>query len=195
MRASLARPCSSTVPLASPVSAAKPTSTCPGRRRGDQLGQDVRILGERDRRRSGGRLLDLVVGVADGRKSATAAAITTTSASSAALCTASRSSAARHHAHDVDAGRVGQLDVRGDEGDPRAARRGDAGQRVALPPGGAVAQEPHRVERFAGAARADHHVPAGQVARQRVGPRQQQLGQLGDLGRLRPAGPCRCRRR
>ena len=51
----------------------------------------------------------------------------------------------------------------------RAAGGGDRGERVALPPGGAVAEEAHRVERLAGAAGGDDDVPAGQVGGQRVG--------------------------
>ena len=47
LRASLARPWCSASPSASPVSAAKPTITCPGSRARDQLDEDVRVGRER----------------------------------------------------------------------------------------------------------------------------------------------------
>ena len=83
---------------------------------------------------------------------------------------------------DVDAGRVDQAGgVAGDQRDVGAALGGDAGHRVALLAGAAVADESHRVDRLAGAARGHQHLDAGQVVRQRVAAVQQQLGERGDL--------------
>ena len=76
---------------------------------------------------------------------------------------------------------------------PRAAAV--AGQRVALPAGGAVAEEAHRVEGLAGAAGGDDDVPPGQVARGRAPRASTRAADLEDLGRARAAGPGRCRRR
>ena len=99
--------------------------------------------------------------------------------------------AGRTGPHHVHRGRVAQLrGVRGDQRHRRAALRRDPGERVALPARRAVAEEADGVEGLAGAARGDHHPPAGEVAGQRVGPLQQQPGQLGDLGGLGQApGP------
>ena len=67
---------------------------------------------------------------------------------------------------------------------------GDPRERVALAPGGPVAEEADGIERLAGAARGDDDAPALEIAGQRGGTFQQEAGQLGDLGRLRqPAGP------
>ena len=71
---------------------------------------------------------------------------------------------------------------------------GGAGERVPLLAGGPVAEEPHRVQRLAGAAGGDHDVPAGQVGRGR----RRGAAPGGRRRRSRPgraAGPCRCRRR
>ena len=87
LRASLARPWARTSPSASPVSAAKPTTTWPGARRGDQLGEDVGGCAPA-RSASGSRrraFLILRRATSPGRKSATAAAITTASASGGRL--------------------------------------------------------------------------------------------------------------
>ena len=73
--------------------------------------------------------------------------------------------------HDVHRGRVAQLGgVRGDQRDLRTALRGHRGQRVALPPGGPVAEEAHRVQRLPGATGGHHHPPPFEVAGQGRGP-------------------------
>ena len=75
----------------------------------------------------------------------------------------------RADVHDVDAGRVGQPGgVPGDQRDLGAALGGDPGHRVALLARAAVADEPHRVDRLAGAAGGHQHLAAGQVVGQRV---------------------------
>ena len=51
LRASLARAWVSTSPSSSPVSAAKPTTSCPGARLVDQLGEDVGVADQRHRAR------------------------------------------------------------------------------------------------------------------------------------------------
>ena len=126
MRASLSRARSSTEPVSSPVSAAKPTTTVPGRARSVEI--SWRMSGFCCRPMLGAEpsagLLDLAgadVGRAGSRPGA--AAITTASAVAAALTTASRSCAGGLDADHLDAGRVGQGDVRADEGDLGAARR------------------------------------------------------------------------
>ena len=103
-----------------------------------------------------------------GRKSATAAAMTTTSADFPASSTASRISVAVLPGMTVtpDGAQVG---VGADENDLGAALGGHRRERVALLSGGPVAQETHRVERFAGAAGRDHHPPARQRQRRRHG--------------------------
>src|SRR6478672_9865894 len=93
LRASLARARSSTVPLWSPVSAAKPTTTCPGRPR--RALSSARMSGVWVSSRLGAASPDFLILdslTATGRKSAGAAAITTASADPAADTTASRSS-------------------------------------------------------------------------------------------------------
>ena len=115
--------------------------------------------------------LILLAAVAPGRKSATAAAITTASAPFTAARIGSRSCSAEPARTTCTDGRVAQLGgVRGDQRDLRAALRGHRGQRVALPAGRAVAQEPHRVQRLPGATGRHHHPPALEVARQRRRP-------------------------
>src|SRR5664280_903376 len=95
LRASLDRPWVSTPPLSSPVSAAKPTTTWPGRTR--SAPSSVRMSGLRTRASDGGSaasvFLILTTDRTAGAKSATAAAITIASAPGAAASTAVRSSA------------------------------------------------------------------------------------------------------
>ena len=98
-------------------------------------------------------LASLTVG---GRKSAGAAAITTASAEPAAASDRVAQLLGGLDPDHLDAGRVGQRDVGGDQGDLGAAGGGGAGQRVALQARGAVAEEAHRVEVLAGAAGGDH---------------------------------------
>ena len=135
--------------------------------------------------------LILAAATCAGRKSATAAAITSTSASGACLDTASRELLRRADVHDVDTGRVDQPGgVSGDQGDLGAALGGDPRHRVALLARAAVADEADRVDRLAGATGGHQHLAAGQVVGQRVVALQQQLGQRGDLlGLGQPAGP------
>ena len=131
----------------------------------DQLGEHVGVLHQLDRSGVVG-LLDLGASSRSaGRKSATAAAITTASATAASASTASRSSSAVVDPDDLDAGRVGQRDVRCDQDDLGAAGGGGAGQRVALLAAGAVAEEAHRVEGLAGAPGGDDDAAAGEVRR------------------------------
>ena len=96
----------------------------------------------------------------------------------------------RTDVHHLDPGRVGQ--ARGVAGDQRhlgTALGGHPGHRVALLAGTAVADEAHRVDRLAGAARGDQDLDAREVVRQRIRTRQQQLGEGGDLlGFGQPAG-------
>src|SRR6202042_2727269 len=95
-----------------------------------------------------------------GRKSATAAALTTAGPPPAPR------SGGRDDLDDADARRVRELDVRGHQGDLGAPGRRGLRQRVALPSRGPVTQEPDRVEFFPGTARGDQHVPAAQVGAQ-----------------------------
>ena len=171
----------------SPVSAAKPTTTWPGRAGPDELGEDVRVPPARSgpaRRRS---FLILWSARPTGRKSATAAAITTTSAPVAAAVHRRRAARARCRPGTTSTpGRVAQVGgVRGDQRHLGAALRGDPGERVALPAGGAVAEEAHRVERLAGAAGGDDDAAALEVARQRRSPRSSSSrASVDDLGRV-----------
>jgi hypothetical protein len=75
--------------------------------------------------------------------------------------------------HDVHAGRIGTVDVGRDERHACAAGGRDRGHGVALPSRGRVAEEADRIERLAGAACADDHMPAGEVVREREGIAQQ----------------------
>ena len=72
-------------------------------------------------------------------------------------------SARRSRRRDVDAGGHGEVDG-GDERDPRALGRGLGGDRVALLAAAAVGDDPHRVDRLAGAAGGDDDVEAGERA-------------------------------
>ena len=96
----------------------------------------------------------------------------------------------RADVHHLDAGRIDQSrGVPGDQRDLGAALGGDARHRVTLLARAAVADEPHRVDRLAGAAGGHQELAAGEVVGQRVVAFQQQLGQRGDLLRLgQPAG-------
>ena len=80
----------------------------------------------------------------------------------------------------ADAGRLGQGDVGGDQGDLGAAPGGGGGEGDAHPAAGAVADEADRVDRLAGAAGGDQDaqaVPGALAGRQpRLDPRQQPLG-------------------
>ena len=77
----------------------------------------------------------------------------------------------RGHAHHLAPGRVVQGDVRGHQGDLRAAGGGRPGQRVPLPPRRPVAEEADRVQFLPGAARRHHDPPAGQVGASPPAPR------------------------
>ena len=110
--------------------------------------------------------LSLRFGGSLGRKSATAAAITTTSA---------RRRPAHHcvlhlgrglHRHDLDARRRGPADG-GDEGDVGAAAGGHLGDGVALLARRAVGDDAHRVDGLAGAAGGHEHPHPGEVVRAR----------------------------
>ena len=107
--------------------------------------------------------LSLVAATVAGRKSATAAAITTTSASGRLGQHGRAQLLGRADRDDADAERRGQVDVGRDQHDLGAAGGGHPGQRPALLARRAVAQVAHRVQRLAGAAGADHDAPAGQV--------------------------------
>ena len=185
MRASLARPLAE---RRRPVSAAKPTTTWPGAARSaDELGEDVGVADQLDAAAGSSPSFFLILrgGVArPGRKSATAAAITTASASGGGLEHRLAQLARRCRPDDVDAGRVGQRDVGGDQGDLGAAGGGGAGERVALLARGAVAEEADRVERLAGAAGGDDDVPAGEVGRGRGAAGQHPAADREDLGGL-----------
>ena len=126
-----------------------------------------------------------------GRKSATAAAITTTSAAFAASSTASRISRVVCTRRSVDrSGRIEVGDRARDERHIGAALGRDPGQRVPLTARRTVAQGAHGVERLGGAAGRDDHAAALEVARQRErlvvrqAPLEQEAGELGDLGGL-----------
>src|SRR4029450_11966578 len=120
--------------------AAKPTITWPGRARSAEI--SARTSGFRTRTMGSGScpsfFLIFPAAYTAGRKSATAAAITTASASGAASCTASRRWArpahldARPDLDNVHAPRVGQAGVRGDQRDPGTPRHGRTGEGVAL---------------------------------------------------------------
>ena len=98
--------------------------------------------------------------------------------------------AGRADVDDVDAGGVDESGgVAGDQRHIGAALCGDPGHGVALLSRAAVADEPHRVDGLAGAARGDQHLDPGQVIGQRIAAGQQELGQRGDLlGLGQPAG-------
>ena len=133
----------------------------------DQPGQDVGRLGQLDRRRRAvAGLLDLRAGLGDrtevggrrghhdrvgaGRRGGHLRRCSSSVVSTWTTLTPAGS---------------GEDHVGGDQRDLGAAGGGGAGQREALATGGAVAEEPHRVEVLAGAA-GRHHDPApGQVAR------------------------------
>ena len=185
MRASLARPWCRTSPVSSPVSAANPTITWPGSR---VPVSSTRMSGLRVRARGSGSadpFLILLAAKADGpevgdrrRHDHGVGALRGREHRLPQL-------AGRTGAHHVHRGRVAQVrGVRGDERDRRTALRRDPGERVALPARRAVAEVADRVERLTGATRGHHHPPAREVAGQRVGPLQQQPGELGDLGGL-----------
>ena len=190
MRASLARACSITVPVSSPVSAAKPTTTM--RSLGRSAARPARMSGFWASRMSGelpsSAFLILAAETLTGRKSAGAAAITTASAGRAGLDDVLLQLGGGLHLDDLDAGRVRQGHVGGDEGDLGAAGGRRTGQRVALQPGGPVADEPDGVEVLAGAAGRDDHPLAGEVldggAAVLVASGEQVGGQREDLGRV-----------
>ena len=83
----------------------------------------------------------------------------------------------------LDAGRVGQRDVGGHQGDLGAARGRRTRQGVALQAGRPVAQEADGVEVLAGAAGADHDRAAGQVGSGHAA-RQHLAAHLEDLERV-----------
>ena len=168
LRASLARAWSSTEPVSSPVSAAKPTIDA-ARARARSWEISARMSGfcvELDRR--GGAVVGLLdLGVADrgrpevGRGGGHHHGVGGGRRADDRVAQLAGGLDPDH----LDAGRVGQRHVGADQGDLGAAGGGRAGERVALPPRGAVAEEAHRVEVLAGAAGGDHDVAAGQVAR------------------------------
>lgn len=92
---------------------------------------------------------------------------------------------------DLDTGGIDQPGgVPGDQGDLGAALGRHPRHGIALLARAAVADEAHRVDRFAGAAGGDQHLAAGEVVGQRVVAFQQQVGQGGDLlGFGQPARP------
>ena len=132
----------------------------PGPAPGGQAGQDV---GGRLEHQLGDPVLlgQLPTGRRLGRKSATAAAMTTTSAPSAAApdrLPPCRPPSPRRPASTApaDVGRQGER-RRGDQRHRRPAAGRRLGQGVALLARRAVGDEAHRVERLAGAPGADHH--------------------------------------
>ena len=163
---------------------------------GDQVAQHVRVLRQLDRPRRPGGFLIFVSLRSAGRKSATAAAITMASAPPAAASMRLAQLAGRADPQDLDAGRVGQLELAATRVTSGAAAGGRDGQRVALPAGGPVAEEADRVEVLAGAAGRDQHVAAGQVGGQPGGAAGQHPDRDGvEARRARAAGRARCRRR
>ena len=164
LRASFARPWCRTSPASSPVSAAKPTITWPGSRmavsstRMSGLRVSTSGSGSADpflilwRGERGGAEVGHRGGHHDGvgslrRGQHRLAQLTADPARTTCTAAGSPSSA-----------------LRGDERHRGAALAATSGERVALPARRAVAEEADRVERLAGAAGGDHHVPAGEVA-------------------------------
>ena len=104
-----------------------------------------------------------------GRKSATAAAMTSASKPARAVGVVGRAQqrgaqvGGRLDRDDRGAGREGDLDVGGDDRHPRAAVEGRLGDRGAHPAGRAVADETDRVDRLARPAGGHDDVAAGQV--------------------------------
>ncbi len=171
MRASLARAWSSTDPCASPVSAAKPTTTWAAPVRvaaGDELGEDVGGALERDRASGtppASSFLILWPALSTGRKSATAAAMTTTSASEACSRTACRRSSADTTRTTVAPTGSGERDVGRHEDHVGTALGRRGGEGVALLAAAAVPEEADRVEVLARAARAHEHGATREVGR------------------------------
>ena len=122
--------------------------------RGDQLGEDVGVAHQRDRVRARRPSFLILVSARRGRPEVGDRGGHHDHVGAGGRARARRRAARRRVAdpHDVDAGRVGQRDVGGDQRDLGAAGGRGRRQRVALPAGRAVAEEAHRVERLAGAA-------------------------------------------
>ena len=116
-----------------------------------------------------------------GRKSATAAAISSRSACSKRASVASRSSAAVPTGTYETPGVAVQRGVRRDHRHGRPAPRRLRGQREAHAPAGAIADVAHRVERLTGPAGGDQHAHAVQRPRRAAG---DHLDRLEDRGRL-----------
>ena len=130
-----------------------------------------------------------------GRKSATAAVITTASRSCRHFGHGPLHVAGVAHRADRDAGGIGQLDVRRHHGHLGPARGSHQRDGVALPSRGVVAEVADRIERLAGASGADHDPSPLEITGQRAGAGQEQGGSGGDVLGVRQAARPRSRRR
>ena len=154
-----------------PVSAANPTSTCSSRRRRGDRARMSGVGSSRSSRPSPRLAGDLrVLGRSAARKSAGAAAISSTPAAGNSAATASASSSVVSTSIARTPPGSGSADVGGDQRHLGAAprRRGREGE--PHPAARAVADEAHRVDRLAGAAGGDQDaepVPGAVRARQR----------------------------
>ena len=124
-----------------------------------------------------------------GRKSATAAAMTTTSAVDASASTAACISAAVSTGTQLGAGRRGQADRR-DQRHLGTQRQRLGGDGVALLAAAAVGDDPHGVDRLAGATGGDDDVQPGECAAT-----EHPLDLGDDPLRRWPGGPCPSRHR